>query len=79
MFPGSRTGRYLFHIFLGNLFSVINVLLFILVCTDGTSVIKGKVEMRAPRLHYVHPRYFEAGKPMEFVACGSDLLQPKFR
>ena len=46
---------------------------------DGTSVMQVKVEEQAPKLHYVHPRYFEAGKPAEFVACGSNLLQPKFR
>ncbi|OIV91954.1 hypothetical protein TanjilG_23215 [Lupinus angustifolius] len=49
------------------------------VVKDGTSVMKVEVNMQAPRLHYVHPTYFEAGKPMEFVACGSNLLQPKFR
>ncbi|RZB63901.1 Squamosa promoter-binding-like protein 7 isoform B [Glycine soja] len=49
------------------------------VMKDGTSVTKVEVNMLAPRLHYVHPTYFEAGKPMEFVACGSNLLQPKFR
>lgn len=37
------------------------------------------MDMQAPRLHYVHPTCFEAGKPMEFVACGSHLRQPKFR
>lgn len=42
-------------------------------------MIKAEVELQAPRLHYVHPTCFEAGKPMEFVACGSNLLQPKFR
>ena len=45
---------------------------------DGTSVMR-VVKMQAPRLHYVHPYCFEAGKPMEFVACGSNLLRPKFR
>lgn len=45
----------------------------------GTSVMKLKVEVQAPRLHYVHPICFEAGKPMEFVACGSNLIQSKFR
>uniref|UniRef100_A0AB39A6L8 Squamosa promoter-binding protein n=1 Tax=Actinidia deliciosa TaxID=3627 RepID=A0AB39A6L8_ACTDE len=45
----------------------------------GTSVMQVKVEEQAPKLHYVHPRCFEAGKPAEFVACGSNLLQPKFR
>ncbi|XVF28447.1 hypothetical protein REPUB_Repub15cG0029900 [Reevesia pubescens] len=46
---------------------------------DGTSMVKIDVAVQAPRLHYVHPACFEAGKPMEFVACGSNLLQPKFR
>ncbi|KAE9594629.1 hypothetical protein Lal_00037455 [Lupinus albus] len=49
------------------------------VMKDGTSVMKVEVNIQAPRLHYVHPTYFEAGKPMEFLACGSNLLQPKFR
>lgn len=40
---------------------------------------KIEMDMQAPRLHYVHPTCFEAGKPMEFVACGSHLQQPKFR
>ncbi|GLT99230.1 hypothetical protein SLE2022_166820 [Rubroshorea leprosula] len=50
-------------------------------CTrkDGTSMMKLDVKVQAPRLHYVHPACFEAGKAMEFVACGSNLLQPKFR
>lgn len=47
--------------------------------TDGTSLTKVEVNIQAPTLHYVHPTYFEAGKPMEFVACGSNLKQPKFR
>ncbi|XP_061359655.1 squamosa promoter-binding-like protein 7 [Gastrolobium bilobum] len=49
------------------------------VTKDGTSVMKVEVNMQAPRLQYVHPTCFEAGKPMEFVACGRNLLQPKFR
>ncbi|KOM53514.1 hypothetical protein LR48_Vigan09g217300 [Vigna angularis] len=49
------------------------------VMKDGTSVTKVEVSLQAPRLHYVHPTCFEAGKPMEFVACGSNLLQPKFQ
>ncbi|KAJ9154425.1 hypothetical protein P3X46_027759 [Hevea brasiliensis] len=49
------------------------------VMKDGNSVTKVNMERRAPRLHYVHPTCFEAGKPIEFVACGSNLLQPKFR
>ncbi|GAV63375.1 SBP domain-containing protein [Cephalotus follicularis] len=45
----------------------------------GPSVTKVSVKVRAPRLHCIYPTCFEAGKPMEFVACGSNLLQPKFR
>ncbi|KAJ6430687.1 hypothetical protein OIU84_021971 [Salix udensis] len=40
------------------------------VTKDGNSVMKVNVEGHAPRLHYVHPTCFEAGKPMEFVVCG---------
>ncbi|XVE82016.1 hypothetical protein DITRI_Ditri15bG0113100 [Diplodiscus trichospermus] len=46
---------------------------------DGTSMVKIDAEVHAPKLHYVHPACFEAGKPMEFVACGSNLQQSKFR
>ncbi|CAI8590806.1 unnamed protein product [Vicia faba] len=49
------------------------------VMKDGSSVTKVEVNMHAPKLHYIHPTCFEAGKPMEFFACGSNLLQPKFR
>ncbi|KAL3626163.1 Squamosa promoter-binding-like protein [Castilleja foliolosa] len=49
------------------------------VTKDGNSVVKFRVKDRSPKLHYIHPNCFEAGRPMEFVACGSDLLQPKFR
>ncbi|MBA0710605.1 hypothetical protein Golax_009882 [Gossypium laxum] len=45
----------------------------------GSSLVKLDMGMQAPRLHYVHPSCFEAGKPMEFVACGSNLLQPKLQ
>ncbi|MBA0700432.1 hypothetical protein Goari_026750, partial [Gossypium aridum] len=46
---------------------------------DGISLVKIDAEVQVPRLHFVYPACFEAGKPMEFVACGSNLLQPKFR
>ncbi|KAK9139495.1 hypothetical protein Scep_009176 [Stephania cephalantha] len=45
----------------------------------GVSLMNVNMKSQAPRLHYVHPNCFEAGKPVEFVACGSSLLQPKFR
>ncbi|KAK4425781.1 Squamosa promoter-binding-like protein 7 [Sesamum alatum] len=49
------------------------------VTKDANSVLKIKLKERSPKLHYIYPTCFEAGRPMEFVACGSDLLQPKFR
>ncbi|KAF9673343.1 hypothetical protein SADUNF_Sadunf10G0014100 [Salix dunnii] len=49
------------------------------VTKDGNSVMKVNVKGHAPRLHYVHPICFEAGKPIELVVCGSNLLQTKFR
>ncbi|KAG8370098.1 hypothetical protein BUALT_Bualt14G0082200 [Buddleja alternifolia] len=49
------------------------------VTKDATSIVKLKVKNEAPKLHYIYPTCFEAGKPMEFIACGSDLLQPKFQ
>ncbi|KAK4795650.1 hypothetical protein SAY86_027976 [Trapa natans] len=49
------------------------------VLKGGPSVVKGKVADQAPRLHYVHPMCFEVGGPVEFVACGSNLLGSKFR
>lgn len=64
-------GRGKIFIFLNNL--IIHVL------KDGSSLMNIKMEVKAPRIHYVYPTYFEAGKPMEFVVCGSNLNQPKFR
>uniref|UniRef100_A0A1D1YJZ3 Squamosa promoter-binding-like protein 9 n=1 Tax=Anthurium amnicola TaxID=1678845 RepID=A0A1D1YJZ3_9ARAE len=46
---------------------------------DGTLLANIKMEVQVPRLHYVHPNCFEAGKPMEFLACGSNLVHHKFR
>ncbi|KAH6816544.1 hypothetical protein C2S51_021364 [Perilla frutescens var. frutescens] len=49
------------------------------VTKDAHSVVQVGIKDRSPMLHYIYPTCFEAGRPMEFVACGSDLLQPKFR
>ncbi|KAJ6821450.1 squamosa promoter-binding-like protein 9 [Iris pallida] len=62
----------------GNVFIYLNNMIIHLL-RDGTSLVNIKMEVKAPKIHYVHPTYFEAGKPMEFVACGSNLDQPKFR
>ncbi|XP_059649094.1 squamosa promoter-binding-like protein 7 [Cornus florida] len=62
----------------GTLLVYLNDMIF-RVRKEETSVMKVEVAGNPPKLHYVHPTCFEAGKPMEFVACGSNLLQPKFR
>ncbi|CAL9136979.1 unnamed protein product [Musa textilis] len=64
-------GRGTILIYLSNM--IIHVL------QDGTTLTNIKMDVQAPILHYVYPSCFEAGKPMEFVACGSNLEQPKFR
>ncbi|KAL1807356.1 hypothetical protein ACET3Z_024346 [Daucus carota] len=70
--PGSMLfGKGSFYVYLNNV--IFHVL------KDGTSVVKVRVKKAAPKLHYVHPTCFEAGKPMELLVCGSNLLQAKFR
>ncbi|KAK1436022.1 hypothetical protein QVD17_01797 [Tagetes erecta] len=49
------------------------------VIKGGRSVIKIKPGGKSPKLHYVQPICFEAGKPIEFLACGSNLIQPRLR
>ncbi|CAN4091681.1 unnamed protein product [Withania somnifera] len=49
------------------------------VTKGGDSVVKVKLKGPAPKLKSIHPTCFEAGKPMEFFACGSNLMQPRFR
>ncbi|XP_072959951.1 squamosa promoter-binding-like protein 9 isoform X2 [Typha angustifolia] len=65
------SGRGTFLIYLSN--KIVQIL------KDGTSLMNIKMEVQAPKLHYVHPPYFEVGKPIKFVLCGSYLDQPKFR
>ncbi|KAL2530713.1 Squamosa promoter-binding-like protein 7 [Forsythia ovata] len=69
--PGNMlSGRGTMLVFLNNM---------IFRVTKDASVVKVKVKERAPKLHYIYPTCFVAGKPMEFVACGTNLLQPQFR
>ncbi|KAK9072057.1 hypothetical protein SSX86_008489 [Deinandra increscens subsp. villosa] len=65
------SGRQTFFVSInGTIFSVMK---------GGRSVIKIKAGEKSPMLHYVQPTCFEAGKPIEFLACGSNLLQPRLR
>ncbi|KAL2506723.1 Squamosa promoter-binding-like protein 7 [Abeliophyllum distichum] len=69
--PGNMlSGRGTMLVFLNNM---------IFRVAKDASLVKVKVKERAPKLHYIYPTCFVAGKPMEFVACGTNLLQPQFR
>ncbi|XP_047957473.1 squamosa promoter-binding-like protein 7 isoform X1 [Salvia hispanica] len=70
--PGSLlSGRGAMHVYLNDM--------IFRITKDATLVHEVKVKHRAPKLHFIYPNCFEAGRPMEFVACGSHLLQPNFR
>ncbi|KAL8486299.1 hypothetical protein ACS0TY_023127 [Phlomoides rotata] len=70
--PGSLlSGRGIMHVYLNDM--------IFRVSKDATSVLRVKVKDHAPKLHYIFPNCFEAGRPMEFVACGTHLLQSNFR
>ncbi|XP_047983397.1 squamosa promoter-binding-like protein 7 [Salvia hispanica] len=62
----------------GTMLVYVNDMIF-RVTKDAQSVVPVSIKDKSPKLHYIYPTCFEAGRPMEFVACGSDLLQPKFR
>ncbi|XP_075113294.1 squamosa promoter-binding-like protein 7 isoform X1 [Nicotiana tabacum] len=70
--PGNMLrGRGSFLVYLNNM---------VFRVTKGeNSVVKVKLKGPAPKLKSIHPTCFEAGKPMEFFACGSNLMQPRFR
>lgn len=61
-----------------DIFNVSSVL-FVLVLTGGTTLKRVDVKLESPKLQFVYPTCFEAGKPIELVVCGLNLLQPKCR
>ncbi|KAG2619336.1 hypothetical protein PVAP13_3NG140945 [Panicum virgatum] len=46
---------------------------------DGATLMSTRLDVQSPKIDYVHPTWFEAGKPVELILCGSFLDQPKFR
>ncbi|CAA6654187.1 unnamed protein product [Spirodela intermedia] len=62
----------------GNMLIYLNNKVF-QVMKDGTFLANIKMEVHGPKIHYVYPNCFEAGKSMEFIVCGSNLLRHKFR
>ncbi|CDY47185.1 BnaAnng08550D [Brassica napus] len=45
----------------------------------GTTLKRVDVKLESPKLQFVYPTCFEAGKPMELIVCGLNLVQPKCR
>ncbi|WOL03341.1 hypothetical protein Cni_G12061 [Canna indica] len=64
-------GRGNIHI---NLFNTI-----VQIIKGEIPLVSTRMEVQVPMLHYIYPTVFEAGQPVEFIACGSNLNQPKFR
>uniref|UniRef100_A0A0E0PME1 SBP-type domain-containing protein n=1 Tax=Oryza rufipogon TaxID=4529 RepID=A0A0E0PME1_ORYRU len=62
----------------GAFFIHVNNMIF-QVLKDGATLTSTRLEVQSPRIHYVHPSWFEAGKPIDLILCGSSLDQPKFR
>ncbi|KAF8765656.1 hypothetical protein HU200_008151 [Digitaria exilis] len=62
----------------GAFFIHVNNMIF-QVLKDGATLTSTRLDIQSPRIDYVHPTWFEAGKPVELILCGSSLDQPKFR
>ncbi|CAN8244075.1 unnamed protein product [Cochlearia groenlandica] len=56
----------------------LNNMIFCLL-KGGTRLKRVDVKLESPKLLFVYPTCFEAGKPIELVVCGQNLLQPKCR
>ncbi|KAG2627584.1 hypothetical protein PVAP13_3KG128484 [Panicum virgatum] len=62
----------------GAFFIHVNNMIF-QVLKDGATLMSTRLDVQSPRIDYVHPTWFEAGKPVELMLCGNFLDQPKFR
>ncbi|AQK93817.1 Squamosa promoter-binding protein-like (SBP domain) transcription factor family protein [Zea mays] len=62
----------------GAFFIHVNNMLF-QVLKDETTLMSTRLDIQAPRIDYVHPTWFEAGKPVNLILYGSSLDQPNFR
>ncbi|CAL9116363.1 unnamed protein product [Musa acuminata var. zebrina] len=49
------------------------------ILKDQKPLMNTRMEVQVPRLHYVYPTLFEAGRPVEFIACGTNLNRAKLR
>lgn len=62
----------------GAFFIHVNNMIF-QVLKDGATLMSPRLDVQAPRIDYVYPTWFEAGKPVELILCGSSLDQLNFR
>uniref|UniRef100_A0A1J3H5Q3 Squamosa promoter-binding-like protein 7 n=1 Tax=Noccaea caerulescens TaxID=107243 RepID=A0A1J3H5Q3_NOCCA len=71
-----KPGKMLFG--RGSMTVYLNNMIFRLM-KGGTTLKRIDVKLESPKLQFVYPTCFEAGKPIELVVCGHNLLQPKCR
>ncbi|ESQ41891.1 hypothetical protein EUTSA_v10012721mg [Eutrema salsugineum] len=71
-----KPGKMLFG--RGSMTVYLNNMIFRLM-KGGTTLKRVDVKLESPKLQFVYPTCFEAGKPIELVVCGHNLLQPKCR
>ncbi|XP_048624981.1 squamosa promoter-binding-like protein 7 isoform X1 [Brassica napus] len=71
-----KPGKMLFG--RGSMTVYLNNMIFRLI-KGGTTLRRVDVKLESPNLQFVYPTCFEAGKPIELVVCGLNLVQPKCR
>ncbi|KAG2300168.1 hypothetical protein Bca4012_011763 [Brassica carinata] len=71
-----KPGKMLFG--RGSMTVYLNNMIFRLI-KGGTTLRRVDVKVESPKLQFVYPTCFEAGKPIELVVCGLNLVQPKCR
>ncbi|KFK26119.1 squamosa promoter-binding-like protein 7 [Arabis alpina] len=71
-----KPGKMLFG--KGSMTVYLNNMIFRLI-KGGTTLKRVDVKLESPKLQFVYPTCFEAGKPIELVVSGHNILQPKCR
>ncbi|URD76401.1 Squamosa promoter-binding-like protein [Musa troglodytarum] len=49
------------------------------ILKDQKPLMSTRTEVQVPRFHYVYPTFFEAGRQVQFIACGTNLNRAKLR
>ncbi|KAJ4910697.1 Squamosa promoter-binding-like protein 7 [Raphanus sativus] len=71
-----KPGKMLFG--RGSMTVYLNSMIFRLL-KGGSTLKRVDVKLESPKLQFVYPTCFEAGKPIELIVCGLNLVQPKCR